>query len=153
MVIGIPIGIICLWPIAHIMLTVCSCIKKFIMPNGHLHGRDHPSVHRSGNSTLCLEIVIIFCFSIIFLTIYPTAMYITEVYFATTESLFPFMLLKYCIGSLQLIISPLCLLLIKKDIRKGASLSYMKKSTQNDDAEITFEELQEHLGIGVQVGN
>ena len=80
-------------------------------------------------------------------------MYITETYFAHTKTIFPFMLIKYCVGSLQLIISPLCVLLIKRDIRRAVKRSYTQGSTQNDETEITFEELQEHLGIGVNVNN
>ena len=77
-------------------------------------------------------------------------MYITEVYFASIKTLFPFMFIKYIVGSLHLIALPSLVLFVKRDIRKAARETYVKKSTQNDSTEITFEQLQENLGIGVQ---
>ena len=154
-VIAVPVVCIIFWLVAHLLLSVCSCVKKLIFSNTRRStGRNQKHLqHYNKTSSLWLEIIIIFCFALVFVTVYPTSMYITETYFATTKTIFPFMLIKYCVGSLQLIISPLCVLLIKRDIRKGVSLSYTKGSTQNDETEITFEELQEHLGIGVNVNN
>ena len=155
-VIAVPIFCICLWFFAHIALSLCMCVKKIVFSN-----TTEPSIRRNprylskrkNSSSLWVEIVIIFCFVIVFLTVYPSSMYITETYFAHTKTIFPFMLIKYCVGSLQLIISPLCVLLIKRDIRRAVKRSYTQGSTQNDETEITFEELQEHLGIGVNVNN
>ena len=155
-VIAVPIFCICLWFFAHIALSLCMCVKKVVFSN-----TTEPSIRRNprylskrkNSSSLWVEIVIIFCFVIVFLTVYPSSMYITETYFAHTKTIFPFMLIKYCVGSLQLIISPLCVLLIKRDIRRAVKRSYTQGSTQNDETEITFEELQEHLGIGVNVNN
>lgn len=155
-VIAVPIFCICLWFVAHIALSLCMCVKKIVFSN-----TTEPSIRRNprylskrkNSSSLWVEIVIIFCFVIVFLTVYPSSMYITETYFAHTKTIFPFMLIKYCVGSLQLIISPLCVLLIKRDIRRAVKRSYTQGSTQNDETEITFEELQEHLGIGVNVNN
>ena len=155
-VIAIPIVCICLWFIAHVILTVCSCIKKCVLtntPSSQAKDKRYLSKKRKKSSSIWLEIVIIFCFVIVFLAVYPTSMYITETYFANTKTIFPFMLIKYCVGSLQLVISPLCILLVKSDIRRGVKISYTKGSTQNDETELTFEELQEHLGIGVNVNN
>ena len=154
-VIAIPVVCIIFWLVAHLLLSVCSCVKKLIFSNTRRSTRRNQKYlqHYNKTSSLWLEIIIIFCFALVFVTVYPTSMYITETYFAKTKTIFPFMLIKYCVGSLQLIISPLCVLLIKRDIRKGVSLSYTKGSTQNDETEITFEELQEHLGIGVNVNN
>ena len=155
-VIAVPIFCICLWFFAHIALSLCMCVKKIVFSN-----TTEPSIRRNprylskrkNSSSLWVEIVIIFCFVIVFLTVYPSSMYITETYFAHTKTIFPFMLIKYCVGSLQLIISPLCILLIKRDIRRAVKRSYSQGSTQNDETELTFEELQEHLGIGVNVNN
>ena len=152
-VIAIPLVCICLWPFAHLILSLCSCIKSILIKNRQPKRKGQQFSRRKKSSNGWIEIVIIFCFSIIFLTVYPTNMYITEMYFANTKTIFLFMLMKYCVGSLQLIISPLCILLIKRDIRKAVKVSYTKGSTQNDETELTFEELQEHLGIGVQVSN
>ena len=113
-VIAVPIFCICLWFFAHIALSLCMCVKKIVFSN-----TTEPSIRRNprylskrkNSSSLWVEIVIIFCFVIVFLTVYPSSMYITETYFANTKTIFPFMLIKYCVGSLQLIISPLCVLL------------------------------------------
>ena len=155
-VIAVPVICFFLWLVAHLILTVCSMIKKVVLSNSRSTERNQQqpsSFRRKKPSNIWLEIIIIFCFIIVFLTIYPTNMYITETYFANTKTIFPFMLIKYCVGSLQLIISPLCILLIKRDIRRAVKVSYTKGSTQNDETEMTYEELQEHLGIGVNVNN
>ena len=138
-VIAVPIFCICLWFVAHIALSLCMCVKKIVFSN-----TTEPSIRRNprylskrkNSSSLWVEIVIIFCFVIVFLTVYPSSMYITETYFAHTKTIFPFMLIKYCVGSLQLIISPLCVLLIKRDIRRAVKRSYTQGSTQNDETEI-----------------
>lgn len=155
-VIAIPIVCICLWFIAHVVLSVCALIKKCVVSDtqsSQARDQRYLSKKRKKSSSIWLEIVIILCFVIVFLAVYPSSMYITETYFANTKTIFPFMLIKYCVGSLQLVISPLCILLVKRDIRKGVKISYTKGSTQNDETELTFEELQEHLGIGVNVNN
>ena len=148
--IGIPVVCLCMWPIAHIVLTACSCLISLIIRNSS-RGRRNQPVHYEDNTGDWREVVIVICFSIIFILIYPTQMYIAEMYFANIKTIFSYMLIKYCVGSFQLLMSPLCLIVIKSDIRRGAKASYMKKSTQNDDRELTYEEIQEHLGIGVQV--
>ena len=156
-VIAVPVVCICLWVIAHILLTFCSCVKRVFITNRRRQssvGKNKQLLKRKKKSSNgCIEVMIVFCFVIIFLAVYPASMYITEMYFANVKTIFPYMLIKYCVGSLQLVISPLCILLIKRDIRKGVKVSYTKGSTQNDEAELTYEELQEHLGIGVQVSN
>ena len=53
------------------------------------------------------------------------------------------------VGCLHLVLVPFFILLIKRDIRRAAVATYVKTNT--DDGEITFEQLQEHVGIGVQV--
>merc|ERR1712226_297001 len=82
---------------------------------------------------------------------YPTHMYITEVYFGTVNDIFPYMFIKYVVGCLHLIAVPTLVLFVKRDIRLAARETYIKKSTQNDNTELTFEQLQENLGIGVQI--
>ena len=76
-------------------------------------------------------------------------MYVTEEYLANAQSMFVFMSFKYCYGCLHLILLPFIILLMKRDIRRTAIATYVKTNT--DDGEITFEQLQEHVGIGVQV--
>lgn len=82
--------------------------------------------------------------------IYPVQMYVTEEYMANVQSMFVFMSFKYCYGCLHLILLPFIILLVKKDIRQAAIATYVKTNTE--DGEITFEQLQEHVGIGVNPG-
>lgn len=77
-------------------------------------------------------------------------MYVTEEYMANVQSMFVFMSFKYCYGCLHLILLPFIILLVKKDIRQAAVATYVKTNTEDD--EITFEQLQEHVGIGVNPG-
>ncbi len=45
--------------------------------------------------------------SAVFLVVYPTHMYVTEVYLATSETHFLFMAFKYCFGCLHLVLLPM----------------------------------------------
>ena len=92
-------------------------------------------------------------FTLIFVIFYPTHMYVTEVYFGSVKDIFPYMFIKYVVGCLHLIATPTLVLFVKRDIRLAARETYIKQSTQNDNTEITFEQLQENLGIGVQIEN
>ena len=73
-------------------------------------------------------------------------MLITEFYFAEIDTMFAFMLLKYCVGSMHLVLSPACILIIKRDIRKASKDIYMKRTAKAEDTpDITIKELQERL--------
>ena len=78
-------------------------------------------------------------------------MYVTEVYVADDEkySMFAYMVAKYCFGWMHIVSVPLIILAMRRDIRKAAADAYVKGT---DDGEITFEQLQEHVGIGVEIG-
>ena len=89
-------------------------------------------------------------FTVVFVVIYPVQMYVTEVYIANVQSMFVFMSFKYCYGCLHIVLLPFIILIMKKDIRRAAISTYVKNNT--DDGEITFEQLQEHVGIGVNPG-
>ena len=131
-VIGVPIAVILLCPLAHIVLSFCSCIKYVAVNTNNSSSSTAAKSNRRGRSSTsssCLECIIIFGFSLIFIVFYPTHMYITEVYFASIKTLFPFMLIKYCFGCAHLIVCPLCVLIVKRDIRSAAKDTYVKKST------------------------
>ena len=99
-----------------------------------------------------LDCGIIIGFTIVFLFFYPVQMYIAEVYVADDErySMFTFMVSKYCFGWLHIVSVPLIILGMRRDIRKSAADAYVRSNA--DDGEITFEQLQEHVGIGVDIG-
>ena len=117
-----------------------ACVKG--VPNFNCDPADHKSHGLS-------DCGVVTAFTITFLTIYPVQMYFTEEYQWFNESIFIFMSFKYCYGCLHLVLVPFFILLIKRDIRRAAVATYVKTNT--DDGEITFEQLQEHVGIGVQV--
>lgn len=142
--IGIPLvcgPLFC--PLGHFILSVCACLRNSTAPISRSSSQE--------TSSLVLDCSIIFGFSIVFVVFYPTHMYISEVYLADIGSLFAFMAFKYCFGCLHLILLPLLILAIRKDIRKAAVETYVRKTT--DPAEITMEQLQAHCGIGVQPGS
>ena len=97
-------------------------------------------------SDSCIETILIFGFTTIFLVVYPTSMLITEFYFADMSTMFPFMLLKYCLGSMSLVLPPICVLIIKRDIRTAAKGIYNKRTVKHEDAaDISLKELVERL--------
>ena len=170
-VIGIPFvmgPILC--PVFHILLSICSCLTDVIRPRPPLPpGRaaaqaaaaaaaaaeegEASDEEKAKEGSACLDCSIVVGFTLIFMVFYPTYMYVTEVYFGTVKDIFPYMFIKYVVGCLHLIACPTLVLFVKRDIRSAAKETYIKKSTQNDNAEITFEQLQENLGIGVQIEN
>ena len=46
---------------------------------------------------------------------------------------------------MHLVLSPVCILIIKRDLRKAAKDIYMKRSTQPEERDITIKELTEKL--------
>ena len=141
-VIAFPILCLCLWPVAHLVLDFFSCIKGIVIAT---QTNVHDPNCCGDDSDSCIETMLIFGFSIIFLVTYPTNMIVTELYFAEIETMFPFMILKYCLGSMHLVLSPVCILIIKRDLRKAAKDIYMKISTQPEERDITIKELTEKL--------
>ena len=89
-------------------------------------------------------------FTVVFVVIYPVQMYVTEVYIANVQSMFVFMSFKYCYGCLHIVLLPFIILIMKKDIRQAAISTYVKNNTE--DTEITYEDIQKNVGIGVTPG-
>ena len=98
-----------------------------------------------------IKAIFLIGFTIIFLIIYPVQMYITEEYLANGQSMFVFMAFKYCYGGLHIVLVPFLILIIKKDIRNAAVHTYIKTRPQ-EDGEITYEQFQKEVGLGVQPG-
>ena len=149
MVVAFPILCLVLWPISHLVLDLLSCLKGIVILSTRREVSlfDDDETNCCGNeSDGCIETILVFGFTTIFLVVYPTSMIITEFYFAEIETMFPFMLIKYCLGSMHLLLSPACVLIIKRDIREAAKDIYMKRKTNTeDDADISLKDLVERV--------
>lgn len=149
MVVAFPILCLILWPIGHFLLDLLSCVKGIIILSTRKQVSlmsDEEATCCGDESDSCIETILIFGFTTIFLVVYPTSMLITEFYFGDIETMFPFMLLKYCLGSMGLVLPPICVLVIKRDIRKAAKDIYNKKTVKHEDTQdISLKELVERL--------
>ena len=77
----------------------------------------------------------------------------SEMYFPIPDNIFYFVLLKYIIGTSHHLLSPVAILIAQVDIRKNVAEVYRKGGTsQNTSMEMTYEELQRNLGLGVDIG-
>ena len=54
-------------------------------------------------------------------------------------------------GALHIVLLPLIVLIMKKDIRRAAVNTYVK-GKEDDSGEITFEQFQKETGMGVNPG-
>lgn len=131
------------------MVFFRPCLKHF--------GRELKRTPAGGTEDSCdsgtffLDFMLLAWFSAVFIVCYSTHMYVVEVYLATQETHFAFMAFKHCFGCLHLVLLPIAILILKRDIRKAAADVYLRKSaTQANSAELTLEQVQTHLGIGVQ---
>ena len=98
---------------------------------------------------ICCNLLLTF----IFITTYSTSMIISELYFPIPENIFCFVLLKFIIGVSQQLLGPIAVLTVQTDIRHHVGQVYRKGGTsQNTTMEITYEELQRNLGLGVDIG-
>jgi len=91
--------------------------------------------------------------TIIFIPTYTTSMIISELYFPIPDNIFHFILLKFIIGVSHQLLGPMAILLSQTDIRNNVVQVYRKGGTsQNTTMEMTYEELQRNLGLGVDIG-
>jgi hypothetical protein len=134
-------------PFGHMFLSILACCKNVGDGASCAPG---PKELTSSKSSVCVDCSIIFFFTFVFVGIYPVQMYVSEVYIAEEQSMFVYMSFKYCYGCLHLILIPFVILAVKSDIRQAAVATYVRNNV--GDGEITFEQLQEHCGIGVQPG-
>ena len=149
LVVGFPILSLILWPLCHLVLDLLSCLKGIVIMSARKEVPllSDPETNCCGDdSDSCIETILVFGFATIFFVVYPTSMIIAEIYFADIKTMFPFMLLKYCLGSMPLVLSPACVLIIKRDIRKAAKDIYMKRVAATEDSnDISLKELVERL--------
>ena len=155
MVIALPILCLILWPLGHLVLDLLSCVKGIVIMSTNPTSSEPSAANCCGDdSDSCIETILVFGFTVIFLIVYPSSMLITEFYFADIETMFPFMLIKYCVGSLHLVLTPACVLIIKRDIRKASKDIYMKRVAKTEETQdITIKELQEKLEKLRAMGN
>ena len=145
-VIGFPTLCLILWPVGHLLLDLFSCMKGIVMAGRKKSEAPQPNCCGDDSSDSCIETILVFGFSIIFLVVYPTSQIFAELYFADIKTMFPFMLLKCCLGSMHLVMSPACILIIKRDLRKAAKDIYLKRKAASDEGdEMSAEELLERL--------
>ena len=80
-------------------------------------------------------------------------MILCEMYIRITEedkNLLIFVMIKYVIGTVHHLLTPAAILVTKPDVRRAVGEVYRRGgSTQSRDMEITYEELQRQLGLGV----
>ena len=98
---------------------------------------------------LCCNILL----TVIFLATYSTSMILTELYLPIPDNIFYFVLLKFILGVSHQLLGPIAILTAQTDIRHHVGQVYRKGGTsQNTTMEITYEELQRNLGLGVDIG-
>ena len=97
------------------------------------------------------NIFCIFLLTIIFLSTYITSMVICEFLFPSNINILTFILIKFIIGTSHHLLGPLSILLSRNDILSSAVAVYRRGgTTQSKDFEITAEQIQKELGLGVQ---
>ena len=98
---------------------------------------------------LCCNILL----TLIFLATYITSMILTELYLPIPDNIFYFVLLKFIFGVSHQLLGPIAILTAQTDIRHHVGQVYRKGGTsQNTTMEMTYEELQRNLGLGVDIG-
>ena len=75
--------------------------------------------------------LIIIAFTVVFLGTYPLHMYFAEMYL---QNDFTFLLAKYCVGFLYVVLIPFITLIAQREIRQGVSSVLSSKNTANSGA-------------------
>jgi hypothetical protein len=87
---------------------------------------------------------------IIFLFTYTMSMIICELFLSVTDNLLYFVMIKYIAGTSHHLLTPISILLSRQDIWQSAILVYKRGgTTQSKSFEITAEQMQKELGLGV----
>ena len=96
------------------------------------------------------NVLCIFLLTIIFLLTYITSMIICEVFILIPNNLLYFVIIKYVAGTSHHLFVPICILISRRDICNSAIQVYKKGgTTQSKSFEITAEQMQKELGLGV----
>jgi hypothetical protein len=135
--IGIPVlvgPVLC--PFMHFVLTMCNlCCHSCLVPKGGLvHSATVEEDRVTGCTCYVLDFGVIASFTAVLLVVYPTHMYITEVYLATIDTHFAFMAFKYCFGCMHLVLLPVAILAIRGDIRQATFDVYFKRTSTTEAA-------------------
>ncbi|XP_040580188.1 uncharacterized protein [Lepeophtheirus salmonis] len=147
-IIPIPIffgPVIC--SLAQILLSFVECIirSKCISTNELPSMNDHNCLNYSK-----ITYFLTFLITLIFILEYPISMFFVEEYIGKRETIFVFMLLKYVLGYMHIVIIPLFIIIMRKDIFNAANSVLSQKSIANQqEDDITFEQFQTHCGMGV----
>ena len=81
---------------------------------------------------------------------YPLSMVVVEVVPSIYSSSFLLVMVKYVVGTSHHLLVPLAILAVRRDLRELVVAVYRKGgTTQNKSFDITYEELQRELGLGV----
>ena len=77
-------------------------------------------------------------------------MVLCEIFLPLPSNLLYFVIVKYVLGTSHQLLGPICILVSRQDIRQNAVLVYKKGgTTQSKPVELTYEEIQKELGLGV----
>ena len=98
-------------------------------------------------SPICILVLSTIC-----LITHSTSMLISEVFSQIYESPFNLIMFKYVFGTFHHFLVPLSLLVLRPDLWELCKVVYRKGGTnQNKSVEMTYEEMQKQLGLGVDV--
>ena len=129
-------------PVTVTILQIIISIMNIVMRNAPL---------AAGLKTEELQnMLCIFLLTIIFFFTYIISMIICEVFLPATDNLLFFVIIKYIAGTSHHLLGPISILLSRQDICHSAILVYRKGgTTQSKSFEITAEQMQKELGLGV----
>ena len=124
--------------ILHIIISIINMIRKNAPLTADLKSEELQNI-------LCLMLL-----TIVFLITYITSMIICEVFLPADENLLYFVILKYVAGTSHHLFGPVSILLSRRDICSSVTLVYRRGgTTQSKSFEITAEQMQKELGLGV----
>ena len=124
--------------IIHIVISIINVVMKNAPIAADLKSEELQNI-------LCTSFLVI-----IFLFTYIMSMIICEVFLSVTDNLLYFVIIKYIGGTSHHLLTPISILLSRQDICHSAILVYKRGgTTQSKSFEITAEQMQKELGLGV----
>ena len=124
--------------ILHIIISIVNILMK------------HDSIAADLRKEELQNILCVFFLTTIFLTTYITSMIICEHYLPAGNNLLYFVIIKYIVGTSHHLLGPISILISRRDICKSAIQVYRRGgTTQSKTFEITAEQMQKELGLGV----
>ena len=125
--------------IAHFVLNLLESFLE-LGPAPANKKEDFPSI-------ACILVLTIIC-----LITYSMSMIIAEVYGQIYDNPFNFIMFKYVFGTFHHFLIPLSLFFVRSDLWDLVKIVYKKGgSNQNKNIEMTYEEMQKQLGLGVDI--